>query len=197
MSKSDFMDFKLIVALAMAALGVAVGIYELFQFHWIAAISAICSGLIAAGIFVFGREFISESYIGTGLVVLVTMLGFYGLFFESRALDLKLNDARYEAAIELLRTKPICAGIPNVQEVFINASKACLIQSNRDQIDWVGDATKQIYLPQELGLIDAVHNSLKKQEEYPCSSWVSVIYAKCPDVFSTLQKSSMQRLLDK
>ena len=191
------MDLKFIVASAMAALGLIVGSYELFQQHWIAAISAILLGLIAAGMLLFGREFISHSYIGAGVILLIALLGFYGLFFQSPSLDLKLNEARNEAAIKLILASQNCAGIPNSGEAFKKASSACLFQSNRDATDLASDAAKQIYLPIELGLADAVYNSTQKQKEDPCSSWVSIIHEKCPDVFLSMKKESIQRLLRK
>lgn len=191
------MDFKLILAISAFVLGVTFGVYEIFQMHWSSAACALLSGLITAGIFIFGKEFISETFLGAGLALITTLLGFYGLFFESHALDVELNDARNEIAVALLQAKPICAGIPNPQESFISASKACFLQSNRDQADWIADAAKQIYLPQELGLVDAAYGSLKEQKKDPCSSWVLVINSKCPDVFLPPQKNSIQKLLEK
>lgn len=132
------MDIKIIIAIAMATLGLATGIFEFYQMHWIPAISPILSGCIAAGMLLFGREFISNTYIGASLVLVVTLMGFYGLFFEQEALDLKLDEARFEVAAKLLNTTTVCVGIPNSKEVFVKAYQACIfsIQEGTSTVDF-------------------------------------------------------------
>lgn len=192
-----WMNFKIWFAVLAIALGVAVGCYEIFQAHWWSAVSAVLSGVVVAGFLLIGREFFEGNFIGALVILVATVAGFYGLLFESRALDLKLNEARVEAALALLQTKEVCVEIPGSREALITASQACYLQPNRDQSEWAVSAAKQIYLPQELGFADAVHSSLKTPHEDLCSAWVKLIYEKCPKAISSMRQESIQRLLRK
>jgi len=191
------MNLKFFFAVIAFVLGLAVGVFEFCQAHWWTAISAIASGIFVAAVLSIGREFIETNFIGVILAVLAAASGFYGLFFENRALDLKLNEARMEAAIALLQTQEACVDIPKSREALINASQACYLKPNRDQSEWIVSAAKQIYLPQELGLVDATYSALKTPEEDPCSAWVTLIHKKCPEAISSMKTESINRLLAK
>lgn len=189
------MPTRLTIALAAIAVGVGFGVYEAIQMHWISAVCAFLSGLMTAGFIGAGRQFTSQNYLGIGLTIIAALLGFFNSFFSNPALDEKLNFARNDISIALLQAKPVCSGIPNPQEYFINTSIVCSTQSNRDQMSFIADAMKQIYLPQEVGLIDVAYSSLAEQRGDPCVSRVSLINSTCPNVFLPFQKMAIRKLL--
>jgi len=187
------MTLRVILAIALMGLGAALGVYELFQYHWFASAGFFCSAALTGGLILIGKDFLTQHYLGAGLAVATAVCGFYGFLFENRALDVSLDTARFEAAMALAQQSQHCT-LPNSRLEFERAARACFLQSSYDKIAAVSDAARQAYIPPELDLADKTYDLISGEATDLCQERFMSLYRACPDAFSSMSPRAVEKL---
>lgn len=184
---------RMLLAGAVVLLGVGLGVYELVQQHWFAGLGYLFSAMLTGGLILIGSAFVKESFIGAGLALLTAVTGFYGFFFENRAFDVALDQARFEAAMALASPEAPCA-IADASVRFQQATRACFLQANRDKMAAVGEAARQAYAPPGLDLADKLLASAQGEAPDGCQEQFAALHAACPTAFASMDSDSVRRL---
>ena len=184
---------RIFFALAVVLLGFASGVYELFQHHWFAGSGFVCSAFLTCGLILVGKDFITQSLLGACLAGATALLGFYGFLFENRALDVRLDQARFEAAMALAQQSSNCA-ISDSQTKFQRAAQACFLQSNVDKLAAIGDGAKVAYLPPQLDLADKTLSMTAGDRPDGCQQMFLHLYSACPAAFSSMSPGAIKKM---
>lgn len=184
---------RLAISVFVVLLGVTLGVYELIQNHWFAGAGYLFSALLTGGLILFGASFLKESWWGAGLALAAALTGFYGFLFENRGLDVRLDQARFEAAMALIEAHSTCPSADS-RALFQEGAQACFLQANRDKLFAVGEAAKQAYLPPQLDLADKVWSSASGRNPDQCQELFSRAYRACPAAFSSMTPATVERL---
>ena len=184
---------RMVVAAAVVVLGIASGTSQLIQQHWFSALGFVGSALWTAGLILLRWEVWRQSTAGVGLAFLTTVAGFYAFFFENRAFDVALDEARFEAAMALARPDATCRIVDRAAR-FESAMRACLLQANRDKLAAAGEGARQVYMPPELDLADKLVTQAQGDAGDACREQFMALYAACPASFASMDAGAIQQL---
>lgn len=187
------MRLRVLIAASITVLGLGLGLRELLEHHWFAGAGFVCSALLTGGLIVVGRDFLEQSLIGAGLAVGTAVFGFYGFFFENRAFDVALDQARFEAAMALAQPDTPCTA-PGSTARFQAAMQACFLQANRDKLAAVGEGARQAYVPPALDLADKLLTQAHGEARDACREQFAALHAACPASFASMDEAAVKRL---
>lgn len=187
------MSMRVRFAAGVVVLGLAAGIVGLVQHKGYAGLGFVCSSLWTAGLILVGWRAWRESLVGAGLLLAMTVLGFYAFFFENRAFDVALDEARFEAAMALARPDATCRIVDRTAR-FESALRACLLQANRDKLTAAGEGARQVYMPPELDLADKLVTQAQGNAADACREQFMALYAACPASFASMDAGAIQQL---
>jgi hypothetical protein len=177
---------RIVCALVVVALGIAMSVMEFVTGNWLSALSAIISGLAFVIVILAAREF--------PIFILVagvaTVLGIIAIVHEHRAFDPELTSARDDAMFAFVDADSCKYSSSETHLLFEEGLKACSIQSYRDLIDAIFRLQKSIYLPPEVAFFDQLQDSVKGG----IIDWCAAIYVEasklCPRSFMGVSKKS-------
>jgi hypothetical protein len=181
------------LAAATAVLGAPLAVDPLIDRHWFAGLGFFCSALWTAGLILLRWEVWRQSLAGVGLAFLTSAVGFYAFFFENRAFDVALDEARFEAAMALARPDATCRIVDRAAR-FESAMRACLLQANRDKLAAAGEGARQVYMPPELDLADILVTQAQGDAGDACREQFMALYAACPASFASMDAGAIQQL---
>lgn len=186
---------RLAICLVVIVIGLALGIHALFLQHWFSAAGYILSALMTSALVLFGAEFLKESLTGAALVLLTGLCGLFAFAFESRGLDVDLDQSRFEAGLAMIQYSGTCPG-GSERVDFQKAARACFIQGNLDRQTAVVDASKQAYLPAQLDFADKLAAAMGDQPDI-CSQLFTDAYKSCPAAFMSMRPAAINALRQK
>lgn len=185
---------RLVAAVLSIALGIGFGTEELLQRHWFAAAGWYCSGVLAAGLFVAGFDFIRRSVSGAALAVATAVLAVYAFFFENRAFDVELDHARSEVAVELVLGHAHC-GAKAPRTRIEQVARICRAQPGRDRLAAAGEGIAIAHVPPVLDFPEKLIDKAQGEAPDDCQAHVRRLHADCPAAFATVDSASLQTIL--
>ena len=184
---------RLFLASVITLLGLGLATWQFFQAHWFGGVGALCGAALLLGLIIFGKDFLADSAWGQVLAAFTAVLGFYGFLFENRALDVRLDQARLEAAMAMSTPSASCAQ-GAAQAGFQQGARMCFLQSNVDKLGAVGDAAKEAYLPPQLELAENVLGTATGKAPDACRNAFLKLHKSCPAAFAAMSVNAIAKL---
>lgn len=185
------------IALAIAVIAFAWGIYEIQIPHKLVAMAAFALTLMALAVSYFGIEVFEKQHRGLSLGMLIFLFGFYAVMNEYKPAGTILtpDQTRYEVGSQLIDvdTSVSCGQLKEAREALRDAAKTCFSLSKDKRVMWFGSKSSPPRKPEAFGL--KVPES--KQPLDDCAAWVAVITEQCPEFLDAIDKRSLDSLLGK
>ncbi len=187
--------FRLALAAFCTLVALLLITINLFQAHWLSAISILFLGIGTVGLSLFFSLEFERPLILDAFFSLSTILGVAGIFFEHRAFDISSTELHQKALIAIASAEFECPAAYQIANVLNEGLKSCAIQNNSDISDAVFQLGKAVHLPDSVGLIDATHSTLTDPDVDRCVYYAKQVYAVCPNSFFGLSSESKAILL--
>lgn len=168
-------------------IGVVLAFVFAIDGRWLAA-----AGFVAAGA-TWGLRFVlwdvANAWPVTLFATAVTLFSIFDVVFSSNAINLKEQDAQQEFTHMLLEVQfgpPRMS--PTEKKLVSDAFTICALQTNHDQMEFVLNAQKAIYLGPALTLADGVNSVLDAKPSVRCLDYYRELRKTQPGLFVRLER---------
>lgn len=189
------MTFRVICAGVLLAAGIGLAIVSLIHGQPIIALAlAMAAVYVCLGV-VIGITDAIDSPMFKAAAAVIGLVGIIGVFAYSRGLSPQVSSAHASALNDFAYADLWCPHpSPKLLAIENLGIKACMKQSNSDQMASVIDLAKAIHYGPTLSLADSAASLGHSEAPDYCAVAFKAADALCPSAFSSLSKSDRETL---